>query len=34
MIYFRRPQTPFVQEEGSQKPQSEWKIVGEDMDTG
>lgn len=29
MIYFRRPQTPFVQEEGSQKPQSEWKIVGD-----
>jgi HSP20 family molecular chaperone IbpA len=29
MIYFRRPQTPFVQEEGSQKPQSQWKIVAD-----
>jgi hypothetical protein len=30
LIYFRRPQTPFVQEEGSQKPQSQWKIVASD----
>jgi HSP20 family molecular chaperone IbpA len=29
MLYFRRPQTPFVQKEGSQKPQSQWKIVAD-----
>lgn len=29
MVYFRRPQTPFVDQEISQKPQSQWKLVAE-----
>ncbi|CAB9511714.1 expressed unknown protein [Seminavis robusta] len=32
MIYFRRPQTAFVQDEGSQKPYSQWQLVADGND--